>query len=291
MVAFVRHVCAILVLSLALAGSQEPSNNPMKGVVYRIPGMDRVAVTRDLRYGDVEADHLRMDVYRPEASVAVRRPAVLFVHGNVPRGAPAKNLATFQSWGRLAAASGMVGVTFTHRLGFPNPGLAEAGEDFLAAIRYIRANSGRHGIDPERICVAAFSGGGSLLSPVLAKPSPYVKCLVAFYAFLDIRESEIFTLHETAGATTSFSPIVHLDSARGIPPMFIARGGRDATPGLNPSIDRFLTEALSKNLPVTLINHPSGGHGFDTDDDTEGTQEIIRAALAFMKAHLGMLPA
>lgn len=260
----------------------------MKEVVYRIPGMDRVAVTRELRYGDVKADHLRMDVYHPEEALTTRHPAVLFVHGNVPPGAPAKNLGTFQSWGRLAAASGLVGVTFTHRLGFPRPGLAEAGEDLAAAIRYIRTNSGRHGIDSERICVAAFSGGGPLISPVLAKPYPYVKCLVAFYAFLDIRESEIFTLHETGDTTTSFSPVAQLGSTRGIPPMLIARGGGDATPALNPSIDRFLAEALRRNLPVTLINHPSGGHGFDTDDVTEGTRQIVRAALAFMKANLGV---
>jgi hypothetical protein len=30
------------------------------------------------------------------------------------------------------------------------------------------------------------------------------------------------------------------------------------------SIDRFVAEALSKNIALTLVNHPQGVHGFDT---------------------------
>ena len=113
----------------------------MMPVVYSIPGMDKVQVKSDLKYIHVNEPHLLMDVYiPPHLGKDERRPVVLFIHGNVPAGSPAKNMGVYRSWGRLVAASGMVGVTFTHRLGYPRPQLAVAAGDVSAAIDYIREN-------------------------------------------------------------------------------------------------------------------------------------------------------
>jgi hypothetical protein len=57
-------------------------------------------------------------------------------------------------------------------------------------------------------------------------------------------------------------------------------------PGLNEKLDRFVSEALAHNLPVTLVNHPSGPHSFDLLDDGETSREIVRRILAFMRFHL-----
>src|SRR5262245_30972723 len=95
-----------------------PPEIAMMPLVYRMPGMDKVTIKSDIKYNPVNEPHLLMDAYLPNGLKAgTRRPAVLFIHGSVPRGAPAKNLGVFRSWGRLVAACGMVGVTFTHRLG------------------------------------------------------------------------------------------------------------------------------------------------------------------------------
>jgi hypothetical protein len=63
------------------------------------------------------------------------------------------------------------------------------------------------------------------------------------------------------------SPLFHL-GARGakIAPIFIARAGLDH-PRLNGALDRFVQEALAKNLTLELMNHPAGRHGFDILDD------------------------
>jgi transcriptional/translational regulatory protein YebC/TACO1 len=42
-------------------------------------------------------------------------------------------------------------------------------------------------------------------------------------------------------------------------------------PGLNEALDTVITRALARDLPSTLINHATGGHGFDLDQDREGT--------------------
>lgn len=262
-------------------------------VVYRVPGMDEVVVKRDLKYTQASEAHLLMDVYvPPRLGKGERRPAVLFIHGSVPAGSRAKDMGVFQSWGRLAAASGMVGVTFTHRLGYPKPQLSEAAGDVSAAIDYVRQNAGPLNIDEGRICLAAYSGGGPLLSMAMRDKPEYVRCLLAFYAFLDLQQSELHRAHETLATVKSFSPITYLAGEAGrVAPMFIARAGLDEIPRLNDSIDRFVREAISRNAAVIVTNHPRGVHGFDILTDDERSREIIRGALAFMRTHLGLAAA
>src|SRR5690349_11067947 len=90
-------------------------------VVVSVPGMDAVAVQRDLVYAlRVEPGHtgetpLHMDVYTPTSAAAPAPGVVVLVHGGpVPR-LGAKNLGVFRSYGELLAASGMAAVTFDHR--------------------------------------------------------------------------------------------------------------------------------------------------------------------------------
>ena len=98
----------------------------MRPVVYKVPGMDRVSVRRDIVYKSGDP-RLKMDVYAPPGLAAgERRPAVLFIHGGTGPQTNPKDWGIFVSWGRLVAASGMAAVTFTHRLGFPKTRLTEA---------------------------------------------------------------------------------------------------------------------------------------------------------------------
>ena len=71
-----------------------------------------------------------------------------------------------------------------------------------------------------------------------------------------------------------------------IPPMFLARAGRDEVPTMLDSIDRFVAKALSANVALTLMNHPQGVHSFDNQNDDDRSREIIRAAIEFIKVHL-----
>jgi acetyl esterase/lipase len=250
--------------------------------------MENVKISTDLKYTVSKLPQLLMDVYLPaDLSAAERKPAVFFLHGNVPPGSPAKNMGVFKSWGRLVAASGLAGVAFTHRLGYPKPLLEEAAADVASAIEYVRSKSDSLGIDCDRICLMAFSGGGPLLSIAMRSKPAYVRCLAAFYAFLDIQGSEMYAPYETPETIERFSPISYLDDdAERIAPMFIARAGLDEVPGINDSIDRFVREAISKNAAITFANHPNGIHGFDNQTDDERSREIIESAIAFMRFQL-----
>lgn len=292
--AMLRLGCLVMlqaVFAVVSIAQERPAPGPAEiarmPVVYRIAGMEKVLVRTDIRYAPSGPDHLLMDVYAPRrVRRAAKLPAVIFIHGSVPPGSPAKNMEAFRSWGRLAAASGMVGVTFNHRLGFPRPELATAAADIASAIEHVRTNADSLNVDKDRICLIAFSGGGPMLAPVMRERPAYVRCLVAFYTFMDIQRSEMHRPHESANVLASFSPINFLEGP-GLPPMFIARAGRDQIPELNSSIDEFTRRAFSANAPLTVVNHPTGGHAFDIFTPDSRSREIVRDALRFMSHHLG----
>jgi acetyl esterase/lipase len=263
----------------------------MRPVVYKLPGMEQVKVISDLSYTGGDSPYRKMDVYVP-AGVAKsdRLPAVVFLHGGASERLTPKDWGIYTSWGRLIAASNMVGVTFTHRLGFPKTLLNEGASDVADALNYVRTNADSLNIDKDRICLIAFSAGGPLLSMAMRDKPSYVRCLVAFYAFMDVQQSEFHRNSETPETVKRFSNITYLadGDASKIAPLFIARAGQDEIPTMNDSIDRFIREAISKNAAITVMNHPQGAHGFDNRNDDERSREIIQAAIAFMKLHLGV---
>lgn len=262
----------------------------MKLVVYRATGMDKVTVKSNLKYTNVDNPNLLMDVYiPPKLTKSERRPAIVFIHGAAGAEYTPKDWGFYISWGRLIGASGFVGVNFTHRLSGQKTSLEDSAGDVAASINYIRANADSLHIDKDRICLAAYSGGGVLLAPAIRDKSYYVRCLISFYAYMDVQQSgNFFAASESAETLRKFSPINYLaNDADKIAPLFIARAGRDHIPTMNDSIDRFVREALAKNISLTFANHPQGVHGFDNQTDDERSREIIQSAIAFMKIHLG----
>ena len=155
----------------------------------------------------------------------------------------------------------MIGVAFTHRMGYPEPFLEEATADLTHALAYVRTNADSWNADGDRLGLMAFSAGGPLLAGPMGERPPFIRCVAALYAFLGMQPSTL--------------------------PMFIARAGQDAVPGLNPAMDQFIAAALAANAPVTVVNHPAGEHGFDMLNDDDRSREIIRSALEFLQTHLG----
>src|SRR6266436_3043529 len=260
----------------------------MMPVVLKAPGMENVKVVENLKYTKSDDPNVLMDIYiPPDLSENEKRPAVIFLHGGAKTDYTPKDWGVYTSWGRLIAASGFVGVTFTHRLEYPNASLEKAATDVRDAINYVRSNADKYHIDKERICLIAYSAGGPLLTLAMRGDMPFVRCLVGFYAFMDIQQSD-YRKTEKLETVKSFSPITYLQTdASKIPPMFIARAGHDEVPTMLDSIDRFVNEALARNIALTFLNHPQGVHGFDNQNDDDRSREIIRTAIEFVRLHLG----
>jgi acetyl esterase/lipase len=239
--------------------------DPTQPLVHPLPDPDRVELRPDLVYTHAGGRELAMDVYLPSGRAPETPvPAVLLVHGEADpellRGV--RGWGQYTGWGRLLAGQGIAGVAFEHRAildaGFEAV-VAEVG-DALAAVR---ERAGDLGIDPGRIGVAAFSAGVPLTAAVLAGATGRVRC-----------------------AALCYGPLVHLVPDPALPPLLVVRAGQD-DPGLNRTIDDFVSAAEARHLAVELVHQPEGRHAFDVKDDSDASREVIRRVLAFLRGHLG----
>lgn len=255
-------------------------------VACRIPGTDEVKVSRDVEYHAGDAGALTMDIYHPpDWRRGTRTPAVVIVAGfpdpgfETKVGCKFKEMGSTISWARLMAASGLAAIAYTNR---------EAATDVHALLRYVGRHAEELGIDADRVGLWASSGNVPVaLSALMREGAGRLRCAVLCYGYtLDVGGADAVAV---AAEAWGFANPCAGKSVADLPkelPLFVARAGRDEIPRLNETLDRFLSEALTHNLPLTLVNHPTAPHAFDLFDDGETTREIIAQILAFMRFHL-----
>ncbi len=246
-------------------------------LVHTISGAADVAVERDHVY--VAADGpLGFDLYRPPHATAPCG-AVVLVSGlpdpGVARmlGKPLKDWASYTGWARMLAASGIAAITYLNR----------TPADVFALLAHLRANAAALGIDAARIGVWACSGHVPSALAVIAREP--VACAALLYGFtLDLDGNT-----EVADAAVKFyfaTPPVSLDELPRALPMLVVRAGRDTTPGLDASLQRFIAAARARPLAITVIEHAEAPHSFDIVDDSPRTHEVIDEILAFLRRSL-----
>ena len=296
MIVVIRTTVMLLACAIMASTSvaQQPQDPPwlklfaFKRIVYSVPEMTRVKVTKNLIYKRASGEELKMDVYSPPDARRARRPAVIFIHGGrIPRNllTTPKDWGAYISLGQLVAASGFISVTFNHRF-YTWESLRDSQSDVMDLISYIRDNAESLGIDKDRIILWALSAGGIFLSQPLQQPHPYIRSIVAYYPELDLQnQRKAAPASVTDETLREFSPVHHLgNKEKNVPPLFIARAGLDDAE-LNAGIDRFVQLALSRNLTVDVVNHATGHHAFDIEDDNERSREIIKRTIEFIKVN------
>lgn len=263
-----------------------PDDITKKRVVYQIPGVAELTVRRDVQYRVTDAGALTMDLYYPpDVKRSAMTPAVVFVAGYPDPGFAAmvgcklKEMGSYVSWGELTAASGLVAITYTNR---------EPAADLHALLHYVRQNAADLGIDENRMGLWACSGNVPMaLSVLIEEARDYLKCAVLCYGLmLDLDGAT--GVADAARQWGFANPCAGKSVAdlRQDLPLFIVRAGQDEMPHLNETIDRFTSKALTCNLPITLVNHPTAPHAFDLMHDSETSREIIRQILGFMRFYL-----
>lgn len=245
-------------------------------LVYRPPGAGAMSVVTDLDYGSGDPT-LRMDIYRPMGSGPW--PAVLFVHGDGDPDAlrSAKDWGCYTDWGRAVAASGMIGVTFTHRSWDRLQHVRRKVADIETAVRYIQAKGRSLGIAPGRF--GMWSGSAGVPVGLTTAMRLGATCAVAYYGPMDLRP------YRDDPVITEASPMALLEQGHSLPPLLVARAGLDHAE-LNETIDAFVNLAWEKGLAVELLDHAGGHHGFDVLDDDDRSREIIKETLAFLRREL-----
>ncbi|MFN8349611.1 MAG: pectinesterase family protein [Spirosomataceae bacterium] len=113
---------------------------------------------RNITYCHTGTRDMQLDVFYPKTKSGKSRPAVLVIHGGGWRsGDRSQHIPLAQK----LAERGYVAVTAEYRLStealYP-----AAVHDLKAAVRWMRANAEKYGIDPNRIASLGFSAGGQL---------------------------------------------------------------------------------------------------------------------------------
>src|SRR4029077_20508807 len=87
-------------------------------VVYKLPTTNAVTIRHDIGYRETDSGFLNMDAYYPPDFMSgTQIPAVVFVSGFPDSriepmfGCKLKDMGSYVSWAKLAAASGLVAVT------------------------------------------------------------------------------------------------------------------------------------------------------------------------------------
>jgi acetyl esterase/lipase len=190
---------------------------------------------------------LKLDIYRPGDAGAGTRPAVILIHGG---GWTSFDKSTMKGMGGFLARSGFVAFAVDYRLvhGTENRWPVQL-DDVQRSVRWVRANAGRYGVNPDRIGAFGHSAGAQLAAllgmedtrdnsdPALAKYSSKVQAVVDVSGPADLTterdpESVAFLSNFLGGDYSKrpdmwqdASPVFHV--AKNNAPFLILHGTRD----------------------------------------------------------------
>lgn len=118
---------------------------------------DNVTFERDLTYAEAGGARVQLNLARPK-NASGPMPAVLCIHGG---GFRAGSREGYNKLCLTLAQRGFVVATISYRLAPTHP-FPAAVHDTKAAVRWLRANAAKYGINPTRIGVTGGSAGGHL---------------------------------------------------------------------------------------------------------------------------------
>jgi acetyl esterase/lipase len=122
-----------------------------------VRAQEEIVLERGIEYSNPDNQHLQLDMARPAKGTGPF-PAVVCIHGG---GFRAGSRDGYLGLIRQLAAKGYVAVTVSYRLA-PKYQFPAAVHDVKAAVRFLRANAAKYGIDPNRIGATGGSAGGHL---------------------------------------------------------------------------------------------------------------------------------
>ncbi len=225
--------------------------------------------------GDVKLD---LTIQLPDGWKAEdKRPAIVFFFGGGWTGGSTRQ---FENQARYLASRGMVAMAADYRVASRHQvKAASCVADAKSAIRWVRANAAKLGIDPERIAAGGGSAGGHLAAAVATLPGlddpaddKSVSCvpaaLVLFNPALVLAPAEgadlkgfleKVTAERFGCEPTEISPLHHVKA--GTPPTIIFHGKADTTVPYS-SVELFTARMVKAGNRCELVGAEGQQHGY-----------------------------
>ena len=204
--------------------------------------------------------------FPPGWKASDRRPGIVFFFGG---GWRKGSVQQFREQARYLAGRGMVAARADYRVKSRHGTTPmDAVEDARSAVRWLRANAGKLGLDPKRICGAGGSAGAHLaMCAVLAKGfdaadddkriSPAVNAWLLFNPPTDLDAARAKQFDFTPEAARKLAPLKNV--RKGLPPMLLLYGSRDR---MLPEGKAFVAAAKKLGARAEIYIAPGAGHGF-----------------------------
>lgn len=261
----------------------------------------------DITYCAGSGEPLKFDLYQPAgADDGSRRAAVVFIHGGGWHGGDKRGTPGMDDVPALVAHGYLVAsINYRHapRHLFPAPLV-----DVKCAIRFLRSEAARYGIDPHRIAAFGASAGGHLAALAgltssedgfdTAEHGAYasqVQAVADFYGPADLlapdlpeRSGKIIAAAFGAGAgeRRRGSPVHYV--APGAPPFLIVHGADDRVVPVSQS-RAFRTALEAANVDVEYLEVAGAGHVLRPSGNSmhPPREEVTRRLVQFLDRTIG----
>ncbi len=277
----------------------------LKPIDMTIAVPETVVVEKGIEYGKGGDMALKLDLYSPKDRDPEKLvPGVIFIHGGAWRGGSRE---MYHYYCVKFAEHGYVAATISYRLAGVAP-FPAAVEDSKCAVRWLRANAEKYGVDQNRIGVAGGSAGGHLTMMVGYAPdtaelegnggnsdtSSRVQAIVNIYGPTDLttqfaRTKEIVmdflggkTFDEAPELYQLASPITHV--TKDDPPTLILHGSIDDTVPITQA--ELLVNKL-KETHLTFDYDRLEGWPHAMDIEAGVNRHCLAKMLEFFDDHLG----
>jgi acetyl esterase/lipase len=121
---------------------------------------DNLVEHRSIVFAEYPNKKLELDLFLPKSPFDEPVPAVVCIHGG---GWTVNRRLWFEPFAQYLADKGFAAVTIDYRM-LPAVTIMECVYDSKAAVRWVRANAEKYGIDPNRIGVIGASAGAQLVA-------------------------------------------------------------------------------------------------------------------------------
>jgi acetyl esterase/lipase len=235
---------------------------------------------------------LHLDLYR-QAGVAAPRPLIVFVHGGGWAYSNPRAGAGFRDFPVVLAnlaERGYVVASIAYRLSGEAPFPAQL-EDLQAAIRFLRGNAERFGIDGAQVGLWGMSAGAQLaaLNAVNCATGTCVQGFVGWFGAYDIaayardqRDDTNVRALFRCGAVACAAEVVDRASpiryADGTDPPALLIHGQDDTNARSSQSERFAQQLRAAGSTAELVLIPGVQHGFIGPTEA-ATKDALHLAL------------